>query len=113
VDFVLREVIPGVGYVAEVDAGIANEGWIRKNMMTVRAMEILGRGSALAGAAFLHPIVMSCDGDESVLLAIEFAARAAGAVPPSRFIAFMVQNIRGEVSRMLLSDWVRTQCKRA
>lgn len=43
-DFVLREVIPGVGYVAEVDAGIANEGWARKNMMTVKAMKILGSG---------------------------------------------------------------------
>lgn len=51
----------------------------------------MGRDSALAEAAFLHPIVMSCDGDESVLLAIEFAARAAGAVPPS----VLLQNVRG------------------
>jgi hypothetical protein len=46
-DFVLREVIPGVDFVAEVDVGIANEGWTRKNM-TVKA--ILGRDSALAEA---------------------------------------------------------------
>lgn len=59
----LGEVIPGVDYVAEVDTGIANEGWTRKNMMTVKAMEILGRDSALAEAAFLHPIMMSCDGE--------------------------------------------------
>jgi hypothetical protein len=56
--------------VAEVGAGTADEGWTRKNMMTVKA--ILGRDSALAEAAFLHPIMMPCDGDESALLAIEF-----------------------------------------
>jgi hypothetical protein len=103
---VLREVIPGVDFVAEVDAGIADEGWTRKNMMTVKA--ILGRDSALAEAAFLHPIMMPCNGDELAL-----SGRAAGAVPPSRFIGFMVQNVRGEVSRVLLSDWIQPQGKRA
>ena len=63
--------------MAEVDTGIANEGWTRKNMMAVKAMKILGRDSALAEAAFLHPIMMSCDGDESALLAIKFCCKGS------------------------------------
>ena len=38
--------------MAEVDTGIANEGWTRKDMMAVKAVKILGRNSALAEAAF-------------------------------------------------------------
>lgn len=63
--------------MAEVNTGIANEGWTRKNMMAVKAMKILGRNSALAEAAFLHPIMMSWDGDESALLAIEFCCKGS------------------------------------